>query len=67
MIRSGRLVACEAVKEYLFHTTKQHIICETTDALSANVATLIENYLNPTDLEYVELIGVIDLSWFTAF
>jgi hypothetical protein len=62
MIRSGRLVACEAVKEYLLHTTKQHIIRDITGALSANVATLIENYLNLTDLEYVEPIRVVDLS-----
>ena len=62
MIRSGRLVACEAFKEYLFHTTKQHVIRDITGALRANVATLIENYLNLTDLEYAELMRVDSLS-----
>lgn len=62
MIGSGRLVACEPVKEYISHTTEQQMMLDITGALSANIAYLIEGYLDPTNLEYVEPTTVIDLN-----
>lgn len=55
-IDNDQMIACKAVKDYLFHSEEHQVMSTTICALNADLATFIEVFSNLSRLEYAHLL-----------
>lgn len=55
-INNDQLVACKAVKDYLFHSEEHEVMSDIICALNTDLATFIERISNSSRLKYAYLL-----------